>query len=161
MIKRYDELKKDNRRSPDIQFKEFSSTKPNISRLMSEEMLSNDRREQNYLTTPGFEPLTYRSPSKYTDHMAIRPFLSICYNRFYISNKLYFGVSATEITQTWRTKAWKSHLRCQRMFSKSTKTVKRKIRIQKTNTFTIIAMNFVQEQLNNETSGLRTDWKTN
>ena len=31
--------------------------------------------------------------------------------RFYISNKLYFVVRAIEITQKWRTKAWKSHLR--------------------------------------------------
>ena len=28
--------------------------------------------------------------------------------RFYISNKLYFGVRAIEITQKWRTKAWKN-----------------------------------------------------
>ena len=88
----------------------------NINRQMSEELLSHDRRVENHLTTPGFEPLTFQSLAKSTVPSAISPFLLLCGNRFYFSNKLYFGVRTIEIIQKWRTKAWKGHLRSQRMF---------------------------------------------
>ena len=60
---------------------------------------------------PRIEPLTSRSLTISIAHLAIRPFLLLCINRFYISKKPYFGWEQ-EITQNWRTKARKS----QRMF---------------------------------------------
>ena len=48
-------------------------TSKNIDRLMSEELLSDDRRVQKHLTAPGFEPLTSRPTARYTYHLAIRP----------------------------------------------------------------------------------------
>ena len=91
-------------------------TKKNINRLTSEKLLSNDRRVEKYITPPGFKPLTSRSITTCTDPPPIGPLLFHSCNRFYISNKLYFGERATEITQKWRTEARKSHLRRQRMF---------------------------------------------
>ena len=128
-----------------IQKKNVNTSK-NINRLMSEELLSNDRRVETYFTTPGFAPLTSRSLTRSCAYSAIRPFFLLWCNRFYISNNLYFGVRTIEITQKWRTKSWKSYLRSQRMLEKRKKN--QKICIKQTNTFTIIAMNFVQEQLN-------------
>ena len=54
-------------------------------------------------------------PIQKSVHLDIRPFFLLC-SRFYISNKLHFSVRAVEITQKWRTNAWKSHLVSQRMF---------------------------------------------
>ena len=92
------------------------SLSKNINRLMSEELLSNNRRLEKHFTPVGFEPLTSRSITKCTAHSAIRPSLLLYCNRLYISNNRYFGVRSIEITRQWRTKAWKSQLRSQRMF---------------------------------------------
>ena len=78
---------------------------------MSEELLSNDRRVEKYLTPPGLEPLSSR-------------FIAICTADYAIC--LYV------------------------CYAKKRKIVKRKICIKKTNTFTLIAMNFVQDQLKND-----------
>ena len=95
----------------------------------------------------GFEPWTSQSLTRSSAHSAIRPISLLFCKHFYLSNKLYFGVRAIEITQKGRRKARKSH-KSQRMFKKiNTKTVKQKICIKMTNTFTIIATNLVREQL--------------
>ena len=52
------------------------------NRLMSEELLSNNRRVEKHLTTPGFEQLTSRSLTRSTAHSAIGLYLFLCYNRF-------------------------------------------------------------------------------
>ena len=71
---------------------------------------------QTTSTPPWFQPLTSRSMATRTNHCATSQLIFRCCNRIYISNKLYFG--ALEITKKWWTKAWKSHLRSQRMFYK-------------------------------------------
>ena len=43
------------------------------NRLMSEELLLNDKRVEKHLTPPRFESLTSRSITICTDHSAIRP----------------------------------------------------------------------------------------
>ena len=77
--------------------------KQNINRLMSEELLSNDRRVEKFWPLrdskywpPDPKPHALTTRHTCTDH----------------------SVRAIEITQKWRTKAWKSHLRSQRMFQK-------------------------------------------
>ena len=70
-----------------------------MNRLMSEQLLPNDRRAGKTFDHAGFEPLTSRSLTKSTAHSAIMPFLLLCCNQRFISNKLYFGVRAIEITK--------------------------------------------------------------
>ena len=81
----------------------------NINRLMSEEMLSNDRWVEKHLTPAGFEPLT---------------------------------------SQLKNESVKKSLEKSNNVLLEKHKMVKQKNCIKKTNTFTIIAMNFVQEKLN-------------
>ena len=91
----------------------------NKNRLLSEELILNKERAKKHLTMPGFEKLISRSLTRSTTHSAIRPFLLPFCNRFYISNQRYFGMRAIEITQKWRMKAWKSHLRSQRLLPRA------------------------------------------
>ena len=77
-----------------------------INRIMSEELLLNDRRGnsgavaqlnislsvQKQLTTLGFEPWISRSLTRNTPHSAISPCILLCCDQIYFSNKLYFGV---------------------------------------------------------------------
>ena len=113
---------------------------------MSEELLSNERLVEKHFTRPGFEPHTSQSITRCTDHSAIRPLFMLYCNRLYNSNKLYFGVRATEISQMQNESLKKSLEKSKNVLEKR-KMAKRKICIKKTNTFTITAMNFVQEQL--------------
>ena len=54
----------------------------------------------------------------------------------------------------------KSLEKSKNVLEETRKIVKQKICIKKTYTFTIIAMNFVQEQLNNQTQPKTNEWKT-
>ena len=58
-----------------------------------------ERQAGKKIDPPELEPLTSLSLTRCTAHSAIRALLYICFKRFYISNKLYFGVRAIEITQ--------------------------------------------------------------
>ena len=92
---------------------------------MSEELLSNDRR-QKHLAPPGFEPLTSRFITIRTPDSAICPLFC------FAPTDLYYPVLLRSESK--------------RDYSKS-KLVKRKISVKRITTFTIIPMNFVQEQL--------------
>ena len=103
--------------------------KKNINRLMSEELLSNDRRVEKHLTPPGFEQLTSRSITRCTDYSSARPLFLLCCNRLYTSNKL---ARAIEITQKWRTKALKKSLeKSKNVLEENRKMVERKICIKR------------------------------
>ena len=117
----------------------------NINRLRSEEMLSNDSRVE-HLTPPGFEPLTYAHHNHMLSALCYFPIILLSCNRLYISNKLYFGVRAIDITQKSKNESVKKSLKKSKyVLEEKRNKVKRKNCIKKTNTFTIIAMSFVQE----------------
>ena len=83
---------------------------------MSEELQSNDRRVEKK-----FGPTGLRTIDLWIHNQTLWPLgyetLTIdMLKRFYISNKIYFGVRAIDITQKWRAKAWKRHLGSQKMF---------------------------------------------
>ena len=111
---------------------------------MSEELLSNYRRVQKHLTPPGLEQLTSRSITRCTTHSSVKPCFFLCCNRLYFSNKLYFGDHSKMKNESVK----KSHEKSKNVLEEKRRMVKQKVCIKKTITFTIIAMNFVQEQLN-------------
>ena len=114
---------------------------------MSEQLLSNDRRVETHFTPPGFQPLTSRLITLCTADCAISPFFLLCCYRVYISNKLYFGVRARDHSKMKNKSVKKSLEKSKNVLEDKRKMFKRQTCIKKTNTFTIIAMNFVQEQL--------------
>ena len=114
---------------------------------MSEELLSNDRRVQKDLTLPGFEPMTSRLITICNTDCVICPSFLLCCNRLYISNKLYFGVSNRDHSKMTNESVKRSLEKSKNVLEEKSKMVKPKICIKQTNTFTIIAMKFVQEQL--------------
>ena len=98
----------------------------NINRLVSEELLSNDRRVEKHLTPPGFVPLTSRFITICTSYCAILPLFLLCYNRLYISNNLYFGVRAKMKNESVKKLLEKSKT----VLEEKRKMVKRKICIK-------------------------------
>ena len=111
---------------------------------MPEQLLSNARRVEKHLTTPGFELLTSQSINKITAHSAIKPLLLLCCNQFYISNKLYCE-SNRDLSKTKNERVKKTLEKSKNVLEDKRKTVKQKNCIQKINTFAIIVMNFVQK----------------
>ena len=111
---------------------------------MVEDLLSKDRRVEKKFATE--EIRTIDLPIHNIMHcLLVYPSLLVdMLQQISYQLQIYFGVGAIEITQKRRTKAWKSHLRSQRLFQKkSAKTVMQKICMKRTKTFTIISMNFM------------------
>ena len=79
----------------------------------------------------------------------------ICCSRLYISNNLYFRVRPIEITQKWITKVtWEVNV-----LEEKRNMTRGKFCIKKTNMFTIIAMNFVLDQLKTSSVRVKNDTK--
>ena len=90
--------------------------KKNINQLMSEELLSNDRRVEKKIGPTGHQTISLSIHNQTLCPLGYETLTIDMPKQFYISNMIYFGVRAIEITQKWRAKEWKRHLRSQRMF---------------------------------------------
>ena len=133
----------------------------NIHRQMSEELLLNDRRgnliqglQPRSILPHGCEkpsPAGIRTTdlaNRDTKHFQLRNHNLILdvLRPIYISNKLYFGERAIEITQKWRMQAKKVTWEVKECSRRNAQNCQAK-NLHKKYTFTIIVMNFVQEQL--------------
>ena len=94
---------------------------------MSEELLSNDRREEKHLTPPGFEQLTSRFITICTTDYANWPLFLLYCSQLYISNTLYFGVSNRDHSKMKNKSVKKSLEMTKNVLEKKRKKVKRKI----------------------------------
>ena len=90
----------------------------------------------------GFEPRTSLSLTRSTAHSAIMPFLLLCWIQIYFRSE-----SNRDHSKMKNESVKKSVEKSKNVLEEKRKIVKRKFCIKKTNTFIIIAMNFVQEQL--------------
>ena len=101
---------------------------------------------QNTLSPPVFEPLTSQSTFTRTNHCTTIHLVLSCCNRFYISSNLYLGALERH-SKMINESVKKSLEKSKNVLAEKRKIVKQKNCIKNTHTFTIISMNFVQEQL--------------
>ena len=114
---------------------------------MSEELLSNDRRVEKHLTPPVFEQLTSLFITICTADCDLAITVAMLQQTLYQQQASLRSESIRDHSKMKNESVKKSSENSKIFQKKNAKWSSNKIAQKKTNTFTIIAMNFVQEQL--------------